>query len=171
VFGPVQRQLDRMFNEAFAREFFEGVKNNSNFPRLDAYTTKDGELVVKLAVAGYPAENINVQVLPDDVLEISGSAKSDNETAEDQYHIRELTRGSFKRQLRLPDNVAGDPKAELKDGILKLRRGARAGSEADSDHDGLTIGFWEDSMRPTRLAEPSGFFGLPGMFAAWDAAV
>ena len=120
VFGPVQRQLDRMFNEAFARDFFEGVKNNSNFPRLDAYTTKDGALVVKLAVAGYPAENINVQVLPDDVLEISGSAKSDNETAEDQYHIRELTRGSFKRQLRLPDNVAGDPKAELKDGILKL---------------------------------------------------
>jgi HSP20 family molecular chaperone IbpA len=98
----------------------EGVKNNSNFPRLDAYTTKDGELVVKLAVAGYPAENINVQVLPDDVLEISGSAKSDNETTEDQYHIRELTSGSFKRQLRLPDNVAGDPKAEMKDGILKL---------------------------------------------------
>ena len=120
VFGPVQRQLDRMFNEAFARDFFEGVKNNSNFPRLDAYTTKDGSLVVKLAVAGYPAENINVQVLPDDVLEISGSAKSDNETTEDQYHIRELTSGSFKRQLRLPDNVAGDPKAELKDGILKL---------------------------------------------------
>mgnify|MGYP001813951746 CR=1 FL=1 len=120
VFGPVQRQLDRMFNEAFARDFFEGVKNNSNFPRLDAYTTQDGELVVKLAVAGYPAENINVQVLPDDVLEISGSAKSDNETTEDQYHIRELTSGSFKRQLRLPDNVAGDPKAELKDGILKL---------------------------------------------------
>ena len=120
VFGPVQRQLDRMFNEAFARDFFEGVKNNSNFPRLDAYTTKDGELVVKLAVAGYPAENINVQVLPDDVLEISGSAKSDTEKTEDQYHIRELTSGSFKRQLRLPDNVAGDPKAELKDGILKL---------------------------------------------------
>ena len=120
VFGPVQRQLDRMFNEAFARDFFEGVKNNSNFPRLDAYTTKDGELVVKLAVAGYPAENINVQVLPDDVLEISGSAKSDHEKTEDQYHIRELTSGSFKRQLRLPDNVAGDPKAELKDGILKL---------------------------------------------------
>ena len=120
VFGPVQRQLDRMFNDAFARDFFEGVKNNSNFPRLDAYTTKDVALVVKLAVAGYPAEKINVQVLPDDVLEISGSAKSDNETTEDQYHIRELTSGSFKRQLRLPDNVAGDPKAEMKDGILEL---------------------------------------------------
>ena len=120
VFGPVQRQLDRMFNEAFARDFFEGVKNNSNFPRLDAYTTNDGSLVVKLAVAGYPAKNINVQVLPDDVLEISGSAKSDTEKTEDQYHIRELTSGSFKRQLRLPDNVAGDPKAEMKDGILKL---------------------------------------------------
>ena len=120
VFGPVQRQLDRMYNEAFGREFFEGVKNNSTFPRLDAYTTKDGQLVVKMAVAGYPAENINVQVLPDGILEISGSAKSNGEKTEDEYHIRELTSGSFKRHLRLPDNVAGDPKAELKDGILML---------------------------------------------------
>lgn len=120
VFGPVQRQLDRMYNEAFGREFLEGVKNHSTFPRLDAYTTKDGQLVVKMAVAGYPAENINVQVLPDGILEISGCAKSNGEKSEDEYHIRELTSGSFKRQLRLPDNVAGDPKAELKDGILTL---------------------------------------------------
>jgi HSP20 family molecular chaperone IbpA len=84
VFGPVQRQLDRMFNEAFGRDFLEGVKSNSNFPRLDAYTTKDGQLVVKMAVAGYPAENINVQVLPDGILEVSGSAKSDVETTEDE---------------------------------------------------------------------------------------
>jgi HSP20 family molecular chaperone IbpA len=120
VLGPVQRQLDRMLNEAFGHEFLEGVKNNSNFPRLDAYTTKDGLLVVKMAVAGYPAESINVQVLPDGILEVSGSAKSDAETTEEQYHIRELTSGSFNRRLRLPDNVAGDPKAEMKDGILTL---------------------------------------------------
>ncbi|MCY2986622.1 MAG: Hsp20 family protein [Planctomycetota bacterium] len=37
-----------------------------------------------------------------------------------QYHIRELFYGSFKRQLRLPDNLNGEPVAELKDGILKL---------------------------------------------------
>jgi HSP20 family molecular chaperone IbpA len=120
VFAPVQRQLDRMYNEAFGRDFFEGVKSNSNFPRLDAYTTKQGQLVVKMAVAGYPAGNINVQVLPDGVLEISGSAKTNGEKTENDYHIRELTSGAFKRQLRLPDNVAGDPVAELKDGILTL---------------------------------------------------
>ena len=120
VFGPVQRQLDRMFNDAFGHEFFEGLKNNSNFPRLDAYTTNDGKLVVKMAVAGYAAENINVQVLPDSILEISGSARSESETSENQNHIRELTSGSFKRQLRLPDNVVGDAKAELKDGVLTL---------------------------------------------------
>ena len=96
VFDPVQRQLDRMYNEAFGREFLEGVKNNSTFPCLDAYTTKDGQLVVKMAVAGYPAENINVQVLPEGILEISGSAKSNGEKSEDEYHIRELTSGSFK---------------------------------------------------------------------------
>jgi HSP20 family molecular chaperone IbpA len=28
--------------------------------------------------------------------------------------------GSFKRQLRLPENIEGEPAAELKDGILTL---------------------------------------------------
>jgi HSP20 family molecular chaperone IbpA len=120
VFGPIQRQLDRMFNEVFGHDFFEGVKNNSNFPRLDAYTTEEGQLVVKAAVAGYPADSINVQVLPEGILEISGSVKTDSEKTDDHYHIRELTSGAFKRQLRLPDTVAGDPTAELKDGVLTL---------------------------------------------------
>jgi len=31
-----------------------------------------------------------------------------------------LSYGSFKRQLRLPENIEGEPAAELKDGILTL---------------------------------------------------
>ena len=53
-------------------------------------------------------------------LEISGTSQSNGERSEHQYHIRELSYGSFKRQLRLPDNLDGEPVAELKDGILKL---------------------------------------------------
>ncbi len=120
LFGPLSRQLDRMLNDVFGQDFTDGVKNKANFPPLDAYTTKDGHLVVKTTVAGYPAEEINVQVLPEGVLEISGSSKSNGENSENQYHIRELSYGSFKRQLRLPENVEGDPVAELKDGILTL---------------------------------------------------
>ena len=120
LFGPLTRQLDRMLNDVFGQDFTDGVKSRANFPPLDAYTTKDGHLVVKTAVAGYSPEKITVQVLPEGVLEISGSSKKDNEKSEDQYHIRELSYGSFKRQLRLPENIEGDPVAELKDGVLTL---------------------------------------------------
>ena len=109
-----------MLNDVFGQDFTEGVKNKANFPPLDAYSTKDGHLVVKTAVAGYAPEHINVQILPEGVLEISGTTKTNGEKSEDQYHIRELTYGSFKRQLRLPENIEGEPVAELKDGVLTL---------------------------------------------------
>ena len=120
LFGPLSRQLDRMLNDVFGQDFTDGVKSKANFPPLDAFTTKDGQLVVKTTVAGYLPEQINVQILPEGVLEISGSSKTNGEKSEDQYHIRELSYGSFKRQLRLPENIEGDPVAELKDGILTL---------------------------------------------------
>jgi HSP20 family molecular chaperone IbpA len=120
VFGPLTRQLDRMLNDVFGQDFTAGVKSKANFPPLDAYTTNDGHLVVKTTVAGYPPDQINVQILPEGVLEISGSSKTNDEKSENQYHIRELSYGSFKRQLRLPDNIESDPVAELKDGILTL---------------------------------------------------
>jgi HSP20 family protein len=120
LFGPLSRQLDRMLNDVFGQDFTDGVKSKANFPPLDACTTKDGKLVVKTAVAGYAPEQIDVQILPDNILEISGASKTNGEKNEDQYHIRELTYGSFKRQLRLPDNVDGEPVAELKDGVLTL---------------------------------------------------
>ena len=120
MFGPLSRQLDRMLNDVFGQDFTDGVKSKANFPPLDAYTTKDGHLVVKTTVAGYPPEEINVQILPEGVLEISGTSRTNGEKSEKQFHIRELSYGSFKRQLRLPENIEGEPVAELKDGILTL---------------------------------------------------
>ena len=120
LFGPLSRQLDRMLNDVFGQDFTEGVKGKANFPPLNAYITKDGHLVVKTTVAGYTPDQVNVQILSEGVLEISGTTKTNGEKSENQYHIRELSYGSFKRQLRLPENIQGEPVAELKDGILTL---------------------------------------------------
>lgn len=120
LFGPLTRQLDRMLNDVFGQDFTDGVKSKANFPPLDAYTNKQGQLVVRTAVAGYSPDQISIQILPEGVLEISGTTKSGGEKGDDQYHIRELSYGSFKRQLRLPENLEGEPKAELKDGVLTL---------------------------------------------------
>ena len=75
----------------FGQDFTDGVKGKANFPPLDAYTTKDGHLVVQVTVAGYPPDEINVQLLPEGVLEISGTSKNSGERSENQYHIRELS--------------------------------------------------------------------------------
>ena len=139
MFGPLSRQLDRMLNDVFGQDFTDGVKSKANFPPLDAYTTKDGHLVVKTTVAGYPPSEINVQILPEGVLEISGSSKSNGEKSENQYHIRELSYGSFRRQLRLPDNIEGDPAAELKDGILTLTFKLQLPEEKVPDAKKITI--------------------------------
>ena len=120
LFGPMSRQLDRMLNEVFGQDFTDGLKSKANFPPLDAFTTKDGQLVVKTAIAGYQPDQVSVQILPEGILEIAGTTKNASEKNEDQYHIRELSYGSFKRQLRLPENIEGEPKAELKDGVLTL---------------------------------------------------
>ena len=136
MFGPLSRQLDRMLNDVFGQDFTDGVKSKANFPPLDAYTTKDGRLVVKTTVAGYSPDQINVQILPEGVLEISGSSQANGEKTEDQYHIRELSYGSFKRQLRLPENIEGEPVAELKDGILDADlQIATPGGEAARDQE------------------------------------
>ena len=68
LFGPLSRQLDRMLNDVFGQDFTDGLKNKANFPPLDAYSTKDGHLVVKTTVAGYSPDQINVQILPEGVL-------------------------------------------------------------------------------------------------------
>ncbi len=120
LFGPLSRQLDRMLNDVFGQDFTDGVKNKANFPPLDAFSTKDGRLVVRTTVAGYSPDQINVQILPEGILEITGSSSTNGEKTDNQYHIRELSYGSFKRQLRLPENIEGEPAAELKDGILTL---------------------------------------------------
>ena len=120
LFGPLSRQLDRMLNDVFGQDFTDGVKSKANYPPLDAFTTKDGKLVVKTAVAGYSPDQINIELLPEGILEISGASKTNGEKTNEQYHIRELSYGSFKRQLRLPENIEGEPVAELKDGVLTL---------------------------------------------------
>ena len=105
---------------------------------------------------------INVQILPEGVLEISGSSKTNGEKSENQYHIRELSYGSFKRQLRLPENIEGEPVAELKDGILtltfklQLPEEKTARSQEDPDSEELTASSetdkdWAGSKFPISL--------------------
>lgn len=137
--SPFNLEIDKLFNNFFGKQFFDGVKK-SNFPKLDAYYTEihdfgpnkgtKNKLVVNFAVAGVEKDDLVVRIDNDvdcfgidrgNILEVSGKISEQYSSKnEKQCPIRELVSGSFKRQLRLPPEVVPEPEATLKDGILSL---------------------------------------------------
>ena len=77
---------------------------------------KDDAYILSALVPGMKAEDLNIQIL-EDVVTLEGEFKAD----ENEYLMRELPHGSFRRTLRLP--VALDPEkanAKITDGVLTL---------------------------------------------------
>ena len=73
--------------------------------------------ILSALVPGLKAEDLNIQVL-DDVVRIEGEYRAD----ENEYLLRELPNGSFKRTLRLPAAIEADSvEAKISDGILTLK--------------------------------------------------
>jgi HSP20 family protein len=55
-------------------------------------------------------------------LTISGERKHEEKLEEQDYYFHERARGSFRRQIPLPQRINPDEaKANLKDGILEIR--------------------------------------------------
>ena len=78
---------------------------------------EDDSYVISALVPGLKAEELNIQIL-DDVVTVEGEFKAD----ENEYLMRELPHGSFRRTLRLPASL--DPEkaqAKITDGVLTLR--------------------------------------------------
>lgn len=77
---------------------------------------QDDAYVLNALVPGLKAEDLNIQVM-EDVVTIEGEFKAD----ENEYLVRELPRGSFRRTLRLPAAPdAAQAQAKIADGILTL---------------------------------------------------
>jgi HSP20 family protein len=73
--------------------------------------------ILNALVPGLKADDLNIQVL-DDVVTISGEfTNPDNE-----YLVKELPHGTFRRSLRLPAPLeAAKAEASITDGVLTLR--------------------------------------------------
>lgn len=120
--------LEETFHKFFDDFFSEGLaqvknksKNHSDYPKMNIEKRED-ELVLTAALPGMDSDDLNVEVSSDNVLTISGKMSSEYKSPEDsQYSLRELRQSAFRRSVKLPDNVNGDPEAVLKDGILQLR--------------------------------------------------
>jgi HSP20 family protein len=78
---------------------------------------EDDAYVVSALVPGLKAEDLNIQIL-DDVVTVEGEFKAD----ENEYIMRELPHGSFRRTLHLPASLdAEKAQAKIVDGVLTLR--------------------------------------------------
>jgi HSP20 family protein len=88
-------------------------------PRVDVSERGD-EIVVTAEVPGFRREDIDIEAA-DDVLTLRGEQSKETTAEEGGYHRREIMRGSFVRQIRLPCPVEIEQaKADYQDGMLTV---------------------------------------------------
>ena len=113
--SSLQRQLNRLFDDALTFDNWEGFDNLARIPAAELTETDDA-VHLKLEVPGMEAKDLDVQVMADRV-SIAGERKSE---------IKEKTRsefryGKFSRVIPLPAKIQNtNVTAEYKDGILNL---------------------------------------------------
>jgi HSP20 family protein len=113
----LREAMDRLFDDAFTRPL--NMTGSLSAPAVDMYQTDD-ELVVKVAVPGMKANDVQISVTGE-MLTIKGEAHLKEETKDKAWHIREQRWGTFERRLMLPTDVVADKaKAEFEDGILTI---------------------------------------------------
>jgi HSP20 family molecular chaperone IbpA len=88
-------------------------------PACDVFS-RDGDLVVELALPGIdPEKDVQVTV-QDGILCISGERHVEEDAGRD-YYRREWRRGAFERGIRLPEGVTGDDiTATYRAGVLEV---------------------------------------------------
>ena len=117
--SSLQRQLNRLFDDALTPENANNFGNWSNFPSAEI-TEKDDAFHLKLEVPGISAKDLDIQVMADRVA-IAGERKSETKSEENGRTRSEFHYGKFQRVIPLSARIQNtDVKAEYKDGILNL---------------------------------------------------
>ncbi|MDZ7316023.1 MAG: Hsp20/alpha crystallin family protein [candidate division KSB1 bacterium] len=117
--NTLQREMNRMF-ESFFRDFEEESGGElAWYPSIDVKETND-KVEVFAELPGMRKEDIKVSVR-DNVLQISGEKKREEEEKDANYHRIERVYGTFSRTITLPAHVEiGKVEAYFKDGVLRL---------------------------------------------------
>lgn len=128
LFFPLQKQIDKMFDEFFGPKrlpsVLNSVKSHSGYPKLDILVT-DGKYRIEVALPGCNSSDVKVDIIPGEAtkrcVRISGKMSRDYQYASEMdFHVRELTRAKFQRIIGLPDEVENEPEAKLSNGMLVL---------------------------------------------------
>lgn len=125
VYNPFRLIESSLSRDAFLREFFrENERGNAEVsmviaPRMNVAERADAYEIV-LEVPGMAKEDINVEV-NEGRLVVWGEKKTEREDKGKKVHVREISFGSFRRELTLPDDVQPDGiSAAYDNGHLRL---------------------------------------------------
>lgn len=114
----LREAMDRLFDDAFTHHPL-ATNGGAAAPAIDLYQT-DNEVVVKAALPGLRAEDVQISVTAD-VLTLRGEFKQETEQKDVTYQIHEHRYGAFERSVMLPTDVQTDKaKADFKNGVLTV---------------------------------------------------
>jgi len=97
-----------------------GVADIGNWaPDVDIFE-RDGQLIVRAALPGIDREDVTVEVR-DDAIVLRGEEREEREEDRGDYYVREMVRGSFYREIPLPEGVNADnATATFRNGVLEI---------------------------------------------------
>jgi HSP20 family protein len=117
--NTLQEQVNRLFEDSFARSRSSQAELASWAPAVDIFETEN-ELVVKADLPDMQEKDIDVRV-ENNTLTVRGERKFSNEVNEDNYLRVERAYGTFTRSFSLPNTVNTESiKAEYKNGVLTV---------------------------------------------------
>ena len=115
----LREAMDRLFDDAFTSPLSTRNGWSMATPAIDMYQT-DNEVVVKAALPGMKADEVQINVTGD-ILTLKGELKHEEEKKGKSWQIREHRWGAFERSVRLPTSVISDQaKADFDNGILTI---------------------------------------------------
>jgi HSP20 family protein len=117
--AALERSVDRIFSEVFARPA-NGKVNEPAFFRLPVNVAlKDGQYVITAPLAGFKPEEVDV-TFADGLLTISAKHSEEKKTERDGYLRQEVVSGNFYRQIPVGDIDPKSIKAQVENGVLTV---------------------------------------------------
>jgi len=110
-------ELDKVFNE-ISNDVLDVLPKFFS-PKVNIYK-KDNDYVLDFFVPYTKKEDIDIQI-EDDILSVFVKSTQDETIADNQYIIREISRGQATRKIYLGEGINQESlEANLKDGILSI---------------------------------------------------
>lgn len=117
----LQREMNSLVNTFFGNRDSAAPSNFNTtwYPSVDL-REKDNKYLLDADVPGMSEADLDID-FHDNILTLKGETKSEKETTESGYVCVERSRGSFRRDIYLDEEVDKDSiKADLKNGVLHI---------------------------------------------------